>query len=507
MNNFLKKFTIPFFVFVTGACVLIIEITAIRILSPYFGNTIFTVSSVISVVLAALSLGYYVGGRLADKYPTEKLFFGIIAASGAMVIVLHLAGVFFLSHFGYKISIINGPIISSLLLFFLQSFLLGTLSPFAIKLQKIRIEEMGVGSVSGQIFFWSTCGSIVGSLAAGFYLIPNFGIDKIILGTGFLLIVLGLFGNLKMPAGFKICAIVTIMVPVLFLVNSFEVNAGNFVYQQDSLYQKITIYDGFYSGAPTRFLLQDRNTSAAMFLGSEELVYPYTKYYALYQLFNQNPKETLTIGGGAYSVPKALLADLPNANVDVAEIDPLIFELGEKYFSVPDNPQLHNFVQDGRRFLRDTNKKYDFIFSDAYASFYSTPEHLTTQEFFELAKSKLSDNGVFIANVIGSLGQKPQSFAFSEMKTFKSVFENSYFFAVNSPASLGIQNLIFVGYNGDDIIDFNSTRIKNNKNPIIAGLSEKMIDANKINLSQYPILTDNYAPVDYLISKEFKNMY
>jgi len=504
--NFYTKYTIPFFVFITGACVLVIEITAIRILSPYFGNTIFTVSSVISVVLAALSLGYYAGGKLADKYPTEKLFFGIISASGGAVIFLHLIGTVFLANFGYKVSIIEGPIISSIILFFLQSFLLGTLSPFAIKLQKMRIEEMGVGSVSGQIFFWSTLGSIFGSLAAGFYLIPNFGIDKIILGTGFLLIILGLFGRLKINAGLKTFLIILMLLPIPFLVNSFNASKDNVIYQQDSLYQKIIISDGFYGGQPARFLMQDRNNSAAGFLDSNDLVYEYTKYYALYQIFNPDPKETLMIGGGAYSVPKAMLEN-STAQVDVAEIDPLIFELGKTYFNVPNSPRLQNFAQDGRRFLHDSNKKYDVIFSDAYASFYSTPEHLTTQEFFKLAKDKLSANGVFIANVVGSLGNKPKSFAFSEMKTFKSVFENSYFFGVTSPTSSNIQNLIFVGYNGSDIIDFNSPKIIKNKNPVISGLNSKMTTANAFNLSQYPILTDNYAPVDYLISKEFVNIY
>lgn len=206
-------------------------------------------------------------------------------------------------------------------------------------------------------------------------------------------------------------------------------------------------------------------------------------------------------------MPKAMLADLPQANVDVAEIDPLLFKLGKTYFNVPDNPRLSNFAQDGRRFLHDTSKKYDFIFSDAYASFYSTPEHLTTQEFFEMAKGKLTDGGVFIANVVGSLSPKPESFALSEMKTFKSVFENSYFFGVSSPDSQYIQNLIFVGYNGNDIVDFGSPKITKSKNQIIAGLPEKIIGENKFNFSQYPILTDNYAPVDYLISKEFNNIY
>jgi len=181
--------------------------------------------------------------------------------------------------------------------------------------------------------------------------------------------------------------------------------------------------------------------------------------------------------------------------------------VAKDYFNVPsDNPRFQNFAQDGRRFLYDTNNKYDFIFSDAYASFFSTPEHLTTQEFFELAKSKLSDNGVFIANVVGSLPQKPVSFVLSEMKTLKSVFPNSYFFAVVSKDSTKPQNIIFVAYNGDQKIDFSSKEILQNKNPIISGLQEHQIDTSKIHFDNYPILTDNYAPVDYMISKEFINL-
>ncbi len=504
---FFNKFTIPFSVFITGACILVIEIIAIRILSPYFGNTIFTVSSVISVVLAALSFGYYVGGKLADKYPEEKIFYGIIMLSGAMVILLHLLSMFFLPVFGYSLPIIWGPLISSVVLFFAQSFLLGMLSPFAVKLQKVRVEKLGIGSASGQIFFWSTLGSIFGSLSAGFFLIPNFEIDKIILGVGFLLFTLGLFVIIKTNLRFKIFLAIFVLVLIFFFITSLDFSPEGMLYSKDGLYQKIIIYDGTYNGQPTRFLQQDRNSSAAEFLNSNELAYEYTKYYILYQLFNKDIKEALMIGGGAYSVPKDLLSNSPDISIDVAEIDPLLFDLGKKYFNVPDDPRLNNFTEDGRRFLHDTNKKYDFIFSDAYASFFSTPEHLTTKEFFELAKSKLPNNGVFIANVVGSLYPRPKSFVFSEIKTFKSVFDNSYFFAVNSPDSTKPQNIIFVGYNGNNLIDVNSKEIKKNKNSIISNLSEKEIDLNKFNLSNYPILTDNYAPVDYLISKEFKNMY
>ncbi len=504
---FLKKYTIPFIVFVTGACVLVIEIVATRILAPYFGNTIFSISSVLSVVLAALSIGYYAGGRIADQHPSEKLFYSIIALSGACVVILHIIGIGFLSFFGYKLSITWGPLFTSFLLFFFQSLLLGTLSPFAIKIQSLNLEQSGIGSISGDIFFWSTLGSIFGSLLTGFFLIPNLGINTIIFSVGFLLIVLGLWPLIKINFWIKLFLfLITLALYLSFthnvesIIHSFDLKS--MVYSNEALYQKITIYDGVYENKPARFLFQDRNPSAVAFINSNELAAPYTKYYSLYQIFNPDIKQALMIGAGAYSVPKDLLYKKPQTIIDVVEIEPSLLELGKKYFNVPDNPKLTTIVADGRRFLIDSPKKYDLIFSDAYSSIYSTPLHLTTQEFFTLAKSKLTNKGVFIANVIGSLSDKPQSFAMSEIKTFQSVFKNNYFFAVNDLSHSDLQNIIFVGYNGDNIINVNDKVVKNNSDPIISNLAQKKIDLSKFDFSSHSILTDNFAPVEYLISKE-----
>ena len=190
MINFIKKNSLLFVVFLTGACVLIIEIVATRILSPYFGNTIFTVSSVISVVLAALSVGYYIGGKLADKTPSEKVFYSIILSSGLSILFLQLLNLRLLPYLGYKLSLMNGPLITAIILFFIPSFLLGTLSPFAIKLQELNAPDKGIGSIAGEIFFWSTLGSIFGSLATGFIFIPKFGINQIVIATSLVLCVL-----------------------------------------------------------------------------------------------------------------------------------------------------------------------------------------------------------------------------------------------------------------------------------------------------------------------------
>jgi len=191
MDKFLKQNLLLISVFITGACVLIIEVVAVRVLSPHYGNTIFTVSSVISVILAALSIGYYAGGKFADRHPSLRWFFGIILVSGLVVLIIHFLGTIILPILSTSLSLVSGPLVSSLLLFLAPAILLGTLSPYAIKLQSVQVPEQGVGSVSGKIFFWSTLGSIIGSLLAGFVLIPNFGIDYIFITTGVVLFLLG----------------------------------------------------------------------------------------------------------------------------------------------------------------------------------------------------------------------------------------------------------------------------------------------------------------------------
>jgi len=342
----LKKFSLPFVVFLTGACVLIVEVVATRILSPYYGNTIFTVSSVIGIVLAALSVGYYFGGKFADKYPTEKFFYSIILISGFSVILLHFLMLFLLPVLGYGLSITAGPLVSAILLFFLPSLLLGTLSPFAIKLQGQHFPEKGIGTITGEIFFWSTLGSIFGSLFAGFVLIPQFGINQIIIAVAAILIILGLLPLIKIGIHkkqiFKIILFSVIGIILVGTISQFK--GSNIVYSHDGIYEKITIYDGEYAGKPTRFFQQDRSGSGAMFLDSDDLVYDYTKYYALYKVFSPDVKRALVIGGGAYSIPKALLKDLPNATVDVSEIEPSLYELAQKYFKLTKSDRLNNYT-------------------------------------------------------------------------------------------------------------------------------------------------------------------
>lgn len=502
--NFFKNHILLFVVFITGAAVLIVEVTAIRILSPYFGNTIFTASSVISVILAALSFGYYFGGRLADRHPSPKWFYGIIFLSGLSIFLLQLIVFLFLPTLGYNFSVVSGPLVSATILFFIPSFLLGTLSPFAIKLQQLGMPKAGMGRVIGDVFFWSTFGSIFGSLSAGFILIPHFGVNQIITVTGATLTGLALIALALLRINKKILTKLFIISGVLIsLVAWFLLSpsSNKIVYNHDGVYERILIYNDVQQGKLARYLMQDRTGSGGMFLESDEHVFDFSKYYVLYRILNPDPKEIMVIGGGSYTIPKSFLKDAPKANVSVIEIEPSLFSLGKSYFNVPDDQRLKNYIADGRRYLHDSDKKYDVIFSDVYYSLYSVPVHFTTREFFAIAETKLNNGGVFIANLIGSLSEKPPSFILSEINTFQSVFRNSYFFAVDSPKSKKPQNFIFVGYKSDKKINFGDLKLKADSNETLRNLSEKLIDLSGFDLSRYIILTDNYAPVEYMISK------
>ncbi|MDX1765423.1 MAG: fused MFS/spermidine synthase, partial [Candidatus Saccharimonadales bacterium] len=187
----LKDNDLHAWVFTTGAIVLIIEVVAVRILAPYFGNTLFAYSSVISVILLALSAGYWYGGQLADRKPERRLFYSLIAAGGLLLLFIETFREPLLEAANRNLSLTTGPLLSSIILFIGPALLLGMLSPMAIKIRSVEQPKTGIGTIAGGMFFWSTLGSISGSLAAGFWLVPTFGVDAIMLSQGVILILLG----------------------------------------------------------------------------------------------------------------------------------------------------------------------------------------------------------------------------------------------------------------------------------------------------------------------------
>jgi spermidine synthase len=502
MNVFKQKALLGV-VFITGACVLVLEVVAVRILSPFFGNTIYSYSSILSVILGALSVGYYYGGTYADRFPDYRHFFKIILYSGVAVIFLQFLTIFVIPRFAYTLPFTSGPLIVSAILFALPSLLLGTLSPYAIKLQEVTQPEIGVGKLSGEVFFFSTIGSIAGSLLTGFYLIPNFGVQTIVLGTGATLIILGILGSLQFG---KVDSLVKkksliVLLSFSFLLSAFilfatSTLATGVVFITDGVYEHITVFDTQIRGKDSRLLMQDRSASSAIIKETGESPFEYAPYYKLYSLMNKLPENALFIGAGAYTFPKSLMSELPDVHVAVVDIEPKLFDISKKYFGLEDTSRLTNHVADGRRFLVDSKNHYDYIYSDVYKTVYSIPTHITTQEYFQLVKSRLSPDGIFIVNVIGTLQDEKESLALSEMKTFQSVFPNSYFFAVTAPDSSATQNIIFLGINGNNTTDLSKETIIDAVTNTPIDLKAHEVDRSKFDLSKQIIFTDDYAPID-----------
>ena len=491
---------------------LIVEVTAVRILSTYFGNTIYTVSGVIGVILAGLSAGYARGGARADKTPTRQEFFRTIEKGGVALLVLFFLMVALAPTLALALPLSWGPIVVALVLFFAPSYFLGMLSPFAIKLGELEHPATGTGTISGQVFFWSTCGSLVGTVLTAFVLIPQFGLSAIIFGTTLCVLLLGTVGKLMTDnASKRTSHLILFIVLLIALCISFFASARTppgVLFSKDGVYQHLTILDGTFAGQPARYFYQDRSEDDVIFLNSEKLAETYTDYYALYKNFDPNLTHALFIGGGMYSMPAALHRDLPNAQIDIAEIEPSLFLLAQKYFNVPNDPHLVNHVEDGRRFLQESTTTYDMIFSDVYYSLYSIPPAYTTKEFFSETRSKLAPKGIFVANFIGSLSPDKPSLILSEIRTIQEVFPETYVFAVESPDIPNDQNIIVVGVNspitsGPVISPFPQSIPP----PLPPNMMSLLVPTERYDLTQYPVLTDNYAPVEYMTGKILSTKY
>lgn len=497
-------------VFTTGGSLLIIEILATRILAPYFGNTIFTFSSVISTVLAALSIGYYVGGKYADKHPTYRHFFGMILLSGLSVLLCQAVAITILPTWGYILSPLSGPLITSVFLFTVPSIFLGTLSPYAITLQRKNQADEGIGSLSGEVFFWSTLGSIAGSLSSGFFFIPHIGVRTTFTSVSLLLIAMGLIGIFvcEKKRGAKWMWLFIALLTMQFAnvtIQDEELPEGT-VFRTDGVYEQIMVYDNEYEGRSTRFLLQDRNLSSAEYKDGDGIVFDYVRHIALQKILAPDITRSLVIGAGAYTVPK-ILAESPENHVDTVDIEPELQEVAEQFFSLEVQPNMSNYLMDGRRFLYDSDTKYQFMFNDAYGSNLTIPSHLVTREFFLLNKEKLDEDGVIIANFIGSLATDTPSLLYSSMRTFRSVFPNSYFFATKNTETTEYQNVIFVAINNEKAWNPCDESLKSSEVEVLRTLCERRILISDENLAAHTIFTDDYVPADYYASVGIRKYY
>jgi spermidine synthase len=495
-------------VLVCGAVLMALEIVGSRILSPYFGNSIFVWGSLISVVLAALSLGYFLGGLVADRLPRLSTLAAIIAAAGASVFYLPffypaLNQAIAMSDLGVRL----GPLLVSTILFLIPGVLLGMVSPFAVRLRATAV--MSVGTTAGVLYGLSTLGSIIGTLLTAFFLIPAVGIRGIVHGLGIALLVTAL--PLALLAGDRVAAVVLAAVALVASILASRAHAApgpaQTVYEADTFYHSLRVVED----GPSRFLFFDSLRQSGVDLEDpSRLRLPYTRYVPVATLFPAGVGRVLVVGLGGGSIPRWFRDKLPDAIVDVVEIDPEVVRVAERYFGLRPDTSLRVRVGDGRLFPARSQDRYDLIVLDAYNGD-TIPPHLVTREYFAALRRRLPPEGVVVSNVIGSLAGPQSRLVRAVARTVGTVFPQLYVFRVGGyqPETAAQEtNILIVASQGPgrvsmaDLMARGQPLAEGGKLPLpLAAYARAFVD-KALDIRDVPILTDDYAPVESLMRSE-----
>jgi len=476
---------------------MIYEIVGSRVLGPYLGTSIFIWTSLIGIILGSLSLGYWLGGILADRKPSFSALAWIILLAAVSIGLTTLVKETFLAHLPRLISGLKWQsVTASVFLFAPASIFLGMVSPYAVRL-KIKALQTS-GATVGRLYAISTVGSIAGTFAAGFYLIPAMGTTNILMTITVLLALVSV--SLFIPdkkAGNSIPSIMLIFITGYFYFANHSI-ARTYV-DEDTQYSRVWIYDAVdqTTGKPIKFMRINNESSSAMFFDTEEPVFPYARYYLLAEHFTPGFRSALILGGAAYSYPKYFLEKYPQASIDVVEIDPELTRMAREHFRLKDNPRMKIFHEDARTFLNRADRKYDVIYGDAYKSLYTIPWHLTTREAAQKTYDMLNDGGCVLLNIISSLEGNASAFLRAELATYREIFPFVYIFAVMDPNDRQvIQSTILIA-----VKSATKPGLLNEDHELAGYLSHEVTDLVATDL---PALTDEFAPVDYYTNKAIK---
>jgi spermidine synthase len=389
----MKSWYIYLAVIVSGASVLGIEILGTRLIGPFYGVSLYLWSALIGVTLAALSVGYAVGGNWADRGPRI----------GRLSLLLGIAGVWigaipWLRHpilaSAEPLGLRTAVLVTATILFFPPLTLLGMVSPYAIRLKVSSVDT--VGRTAGNLYAVSTVASVAAALVTGFFLIPNVGVGRLTFFIGILLIVTSMMGLATRRRG--VVSAVLLLAPLVLGSAAFRYAPGQYADVDRGLmavaqspYAEIRVIDK----NDLRFMVIDGGTHTIVEPETWASHFPYVHALGVAKRFFDEPGRMLLVGLGGGSVAKSFAHD--GWRVDAVEIDPVVERFARDYFGLePSDATIH--TMDGRRFLVQQRDSYDVIIMDAFGSS-SIPFHLVTRESFELIRSRLAPGGVFAMNV------------------------------------------------------------------------------------------------------------
>lgn len=420
-------------VFLGGMTSVGTELCATHLIAPYFGESTFIWATVIGLTLTFLAIGYALGGRIADRYPRPWLLYlatsAAALASGLLPYVsrpiLHTS---LRSFENVNIGAFYGALLGVLLMLAVPITLLGFVTPYAIRLRLLHVED--AGNTSGSVYALSTIGSIAGSFLPVLVLIPWLGTTSTFLILSLLLFVPSVLGLLW--AGHTRAVAIPVALCIMMIVaNTWSANqpireaqVGTLIYETESSDNYIQVSQ---DGTRTLLSLNDGHAIHSIYDPTQLLTHGPWDYFMVGPLFS-HPRSPLSIdnalviglaGGTAVKQISAGYGAIP---IDGVELDPEIVRVAREYFDM-NEPNLNVIVNDGRYVVRTTGTTYDLIAVDAFQQPY-IPFQLTTKEFFTEVMAALSSDGTAVMNV----GRTKTDYRLVDViaSTMKAVFPNVY---------------------------------------------------------------------------------
>jgi predicted membrane-bound spermidine synthase len=416
-------------VFISGMTSLALEMCASRLLGAYFGTSLYIWGVLIGLILIYLTAGYFIGGRLADRYPSEQLLciFTAAAALATSIVPFISQGILSWSITGIaelSVSIFASSLVGTMLLFAVPVTLLGLVSPFAIRLMTKDVRSSGRDS--GSLYAISTAGSILGAFLPVLWLIPTFGVRRTLLIFGALLFAASLWG---LRPRFRPTFAVFLLALVIPLGPLKDI--PHLIYDQESLYNYIQVTQ--LPNGTRELILNEGEAIHSIYYPNPNQVLTgwYWDYFLAAPYFNPGftPNKLHRVGiiglaGG--TIAHQFTQVYGPVPIDGVEIDPAIVNVGRRFFNM-NEPNLHVYVQDGRTFLETTHAQYDLVAIDAFEQPY-IPFQLTTKEFFATVRAHLSPTGVVALNTGHTTHDYRLVQAF--VNTMSQVFPSVYVFNV-----------------------------------------------------------------------------
>lgn len=480
-----------------GALIMVVEVMGSRVIGPFFGVSLFVWTSLITVTLLALAVGYAVGGVISDRYEQAATLFGIILAAGVLTLLVPIMKAPILK-FCMPMGLRSGAFASTLILFGPILLLLGCVSPYLVKLAAREMHN--IGRVVGGLYALSTVGSTVGTLLAGFVLIAYLGVDLIFVVIGGLLVALAVIYFLLFER--RWWTAVFLILPFLLHQPAEAVSRVtaegiqvDLVHSEENYYGSLKVVDYRFGNEQHREMIIDGLIQGGVDLSNRLPVYEYNYFmqFLPYMLVPQG-KTCLVIGLGLGVTPEWYAKQ--GIHCDINDINPAVVEVAKKYFGFQATGDV--FIEDARYFLNTTERRYDYIVLDVFSGDI-TPHHLLSAEALQLIRDRLTPQGVLAVNLVGSVREETFMTA-SVIKTLEAVFDQVAVFPTFNPqtSANGIGNLAVMAYQGAE------RRMRPDHGRFITHpRATRPVFENLGRRFRFPestpamVLTDDYNPIDF----------